>query len=202
MPLRIISCDNFEVDNTTPENLDVKDHPWHARLSTSQFVFVKVLPIETPRSLTISFSAAATDNDVIAVIADEDEAEFTFGDGTGGTVDKGLDEIDSATNLAAALEDFFSAIGFLAAVSDDAAGTLTITIYSIFLGLAFNDPVDDGGVITITQLGFDEEVTEDDGMPTNEFEDVVIDIGYGETLSVLGSEPDTFVSVAEVMLSS
>ncbi|HEX2586449.1 MAG TPA: flagellin [Steroidobacteraceae bacterium] len=73
---------------------------------------------------TAAFAAVATDGDTVIV----NGTTYTFGDGTGGTVNKGADQTASAANLATAINTAETAKGTGKKVTASAAtGTLTIT---------------------------------------------------------------------------
>ena len=201
-PIRILNSENFVVGVADSVQLEPRTRSWNARVSCSQFVFVKVVPANTPRCGVIELTAALTDGDTVALVFFDSDVEFVFGDGTGGTVDKGADEIEAAVNLAAAIEVYALANGRDITITNDAGGFVNMRTQDSWMHV--EEVVDDGAVITVTDFVSDvgHYANDVDGMPTNEFEDVVFEVGYGDILSVIGSEPDTTVSVAEIILSS
>ena len=109
--------------------------------------------IGTPEVGTIAYSSVAEDGDTVTIDDGvNDPVVFTYGPGTGGTVDKGLTATNSAQNLKTAIEAAVTAGDLYVSVSG-ASTTLTI----INLGVL------DGGSITKSDADNDYTVTDFSG---------------------------------------
>lgn len=196
--IRVISCDNFTIDDTTPNVISPKEYPWLARVAADTLIHVKQHSRESARAGTLAFSAVASDNDAVAlVVLNRDiDVEFVFGDGTGGTVDKGLNATASAQNLKAAIQAYADANDIDLIVSGGAA-TLTFDTQDPYLHI--EEVVDGGAVMTLTAIQYTVLVDFTDP-PFNEFDDLFFAVGEGEALSFLAQELELsgFCSVAEV----
>jgi len=199
MPIiRVSSCDNFGIDDTTPNVITPKEYPWTARVAADTMIHVKAHPRNDPREGTLAFSGVATDDDAIALVATnrDIDVEFVFGDGTGGTVDKGLTATDSAQNLKAAVQAYADANAIDLIISGGAA-TLTFDTEDPYVHI--EEVVDDGSVMTVTAIQYVDLVDFDDP-PFNEFDDLFFAVGEGEAISFLAQELELsgFCSIAEV----
>ena len=199
--LRVISCDNFAIDDSAAILIEPKEYPWLARVAADTLIHVKCHPRDDDREGTIAFGDAALDDDAVAlVVTNQDiDQEFVFGDGTGGTVDKGLDATDSAQNLKAAIQEFADDNGIDLVVSGG-AGTLTFNTNDPYVHI--EEVVDVGTVIVVTDIQY-EDLADFDDPPFNEFDDLIFPVGEGEALSFIAQEleNDGFCSVAEVTRS-
>jgi len=196
--VRVLNCDNFSIGTITAVTVAARDHPWLARVSSDIMVHVKQMDQYADRDGTLAFSAVATADDTVVLTWQDGSTTFTFGDGLGGTVDVGASATDSAQNLKAAIEAYALANGIDIVVSGGAA-TLTFTTNDPYVEVT--EGVDDGAVMTVTDIDYSEPATEDDA-PFTEFDDLFFLVAENEGLSFIGAEDNGFCSVAEVKMSA
>lgn len=195
--ITIQSCDNFAIDTMAAVTLDAKPYPWVARVSSDIMVHVKLQNRDDERDGSLAFSGVAHDGDEIDLFWAHGSTTFTFGDGTGGTVDKGISATTSAQNLKAAINIYTAANAIDLTITGGAA-TLTFVTHDPFVHM--DVLVNGGPVMTLVSIDYVSPATNDDA-PFTEFRDFLFAVATGETLSFIGGEDNGFCSVSEVKLS-
>lgn len=121
--------------------------------ATAAYVRLKMTTAQVSETGTITFSAVADNGDVVTINDGVHSAHvFTFGDGTGGTVDHGATATDSAQNLKAAINALGA--GVLNVTAAGGAAALTITNNTAIHGSITKTDVDnDYVIVNFTGLG-------------------------------------------------
>lgn len=116
------------------------------------------------RVQTITFSNTATDDDAVSIdVTDGDTPiEYVFGDGTGGTVNKGASAAASATNLIAAIQADIDAGDYWAAntlpnnanvtVATGGSGVVSISMPIVYGSEVVAEEVDGSARITVSAV--------------------------------------------------
>lgn len=180
--------------NTTFESGPLT-RPWRARIYADQDYHARVGKAGVKETGQIAFAAVAdltgdtvTVNDGVAA-----PVVFTFGDGTGGTVNRGATATDSAQNLKTAI--------LAAALNVDVTGAgATITIINNNYTGGSISKVDADNDYTITDFsgGQAGPVATSSSYPKASKTDVVLEVGSGEVVCVRGTGANGNAWISEV----
>ena len=197
MPWRISNTENFSVNTTAAVTVAARARPWTARVSADIMIHVKVMGRDLMRLAGIEFADVAEDGETVTITWYDGEVTFTFGDGTGGTVDKGATAHDSAQNLRADINTFATANGLDLLVTGNSTSLAIVTNDPFF----YMDETETNANFEVNDFTHQSPASENDA-PFTEFDDLYFAVGAGEALSFLGAEDFGFCSVSEVLRSS